>query len=238
MASTTLPPPAPGGSPLPGLLLLLSGTTGLVDAVSVLGLGKVFTANMTGNVVFLGFATAGTPGFAFAPGLCALIAFMAGAVLAGRMGSRYGRRPLRHWLAVSALCETAMLWLAGLIALQFEIVSLTPRWSLFAIIALTAIAMGYRNGTIRQLKVPDLTTTVLTLTVTGVAADSRLAGGTNPNLAHRLAAIFSIFGGAAIGAIIVLNAGLAVALFVTGGLVIGGTLLCMRHPAAAFPHPH
>jgi hypothetical protein len=57
----------PSTSPLPGLLLLLSVTTGLVDAVSVLGLGKVFTANMTGNIVFLGFAAAGTPASALRP---------------------------------------------------------------------------------------------------------------------------------------------------------------------------
>ena len=56
-----MPPASQSASPLPGLLLLLSATTGLVDAVSVLGLGKVFTANMTGNVVFLGFAAAQTP---------------------------------------------------------------------------------------------------------------------------------------------------------------------------------
>ena len=40
--------------PLPLILVVLTVTTGLVDAVSVLGLGRIFTANMTGNVVFLG----------------------------------------------------------------------------------------------------------------------------------------------------------------------------------------
>ena len=58
--------------PLPWVLSVLTVTTGLVDAVSVLGLGRVFTANMTGNVVFLGFAAAGVPGFSIAravPGL-------------------------------------------------------------------------------------------------------------------------------------------------------------------------
>ena len=69
-------------SPLPGLLLFLSATTGLVDAASVLGLGKVFTANMTGNIVFLGFAAAGTPGFAVAPFVVAIATFMLGAVCA------------------------------------------------------------------------------------------------------------------------------------------------------------
>jgi uncharacterized membrane protein YoaK (UPF0700 family) len=57
-------------SPLPWLLLLLSMTTGLVDAISVLGLGKVFTANMTGNIVFLGFAAAGTSGFQIGRASC------------------------------------------------------------------------------------------------------------------------------------------------------------------------
>ncbi|MFZ5794917.1 MAG: YoaK family protein, partial [Pseudomonadota bacterium] len=82
MATPTPPQPAL----LPPLLLLLSFTTGLVDATSVLGLGKVFTANMTGNIVFLGFAAAGTPGFTVAPYLIAIATFMLGAFLAGRTG--------------------------------------------------------------------------------------------------------------------------------------------------------
>ena len=46
-------------------LLVLTFSTGLIDAVSFVGLGKVFTANMTGNVVFLGFAIAGVAGLSF-----------------------------------------------------------------------------------------------------------------------------------------------------------------------------
>jgi len=42
--------------PFPVVLLALTGVTGLVDAISFLGLGSIFTANMTGNVVLLGFA--------------------------------------------------------------------------------------------------------------------------------------------------------------------------------------
>src|SRR2546428_10237842 len=73
---------------LPLLLLVLTVTTGLIDAVSVLGLGRVFTANMTGNVVFLGFALARVPGFSAARSLAALAAFLAGAVIGGRLGIR------------------------------------------------------------------------------------------------------------------------------------------------------
>ena len=226
----------PSTSPLPGLLLLLSATTGLVDAVSVLGLGKVFTANMTGNIVFLGFAAAGTPGFRIAPYLAALLAFFGGALLAGRVGLRFGREPLRRWLTIAALIETIALWLAAAVALAFDVPAQEPQAALFAIIALTAIAMGFRNATVCQLKVPDLTTTVLTLTITGIAADSRLAGGGNPNLARRLGAILAIFAGAAGGAIMVIPGGLALPLCVAGAIIMGGTIACVRHPAAALPH--
>lgn len=226
-----MPQPPSASSPLPGLLLLLSVTTGLVDAVSVLGLGKVFTANMTGNVVFLGFAAAQTPGFRVAPYLVALATFFLGALIAGRTGQALGRRPLRQWLTVAAGIEAALLAGAALVALR-----LPADGALFAVIALTAIAMGFRNATIRQLKVPDLTTTVLTLTVTGIAADSSLAGGGNPNLARRIAAIVAIFVGAAAGALMVVHHGLALPLLVAGAIVLGGTLLCVRHPSAALPH--
>lgn len=231
-----MPPSSPSSSPLPGLLLLLSVTTGLVDAVSVLGLGKVFTANMTGNVVFLGFAAAQTPGFKVAPYLVALLTFFIGALIAGRVGQGFGKRPLRQWLTVAALIEAALLWIAAVVALGFDVPTLKPTAALFAIITLTAVAMGFRNATIRQLKVPDLTTTVLTLTVTGIAADSSMAGGGNPNLARRIGAIIAIFAGAAAGALMVVHMGLALPLVVAGIIVLLGTLLCVRHPAAALPH--
>ncbi|WP_176593777.1 YoaK family protein [Sphingobium sp. EM0848] len=225
----------PASSPLPGLLILLSATTGLVDAVSVLGLGKVFTANMTGNIVFLGFALARTPGFAVAPTLVALLTFFVGALIGGRTGQTFGSRPLRHWLIVAATIEAALLWLAAVVSFFFDPTGLGPKWALFAIIGLTAVAMGFRNATIRQLKVPDLTTTVLTLTITGIAADSRLAGGSAPNLPRRIAAILAILFGAAVGALMVVHSGLALPLGVAGLLVLGGTIACVRHPAAAVP---
>lgn len=226
-------------SPLPMLLLLLSLTTGLVDAVSVLGLGKVFTANMTGNVVFLGFALAGTPGFVVAPFLVALATFMIGALVAGRVGKQMSRRPLRRWLLTAAVVEAGLLWGAAAIASRFEVTDQAPRWALYAIIAATAIAMGFRNATIRQLKVPDLTTTVLTLTITGIAADSSLAGGGNPNWARRIGSVAAILGGAALGALLVVRTGsLVIPLMLAGVLVLVGTALCAVHPSALEPAGH
>jgi cytochrome b subunit of formate dehydrogenase len=58
-----------------------------------------------------------------------------------------------------------------------------------------------RNAAVRKLAVPDLTTTVLTLTITGLAADSSLARGTNPRLQRRIAAVVAMFAGAALGSI-------------------------------------
>ena len=157
------------GDALVILLLLLSVTTGLVDAVSVLGLGKVFTANMTGNVVFLGFAIAGVPGFSWPLYIIALLCFALGAVFAGRIAARHSESGRRRWLLRGATAETALLWLAALIAV------IAPpaggNGAVYAMIALTAAAMGARNTTIRQLKVADLTTTVLTLTITGLASE-------------------------------------------------------------------
>ncbi|MBB4857793.1 uncharacterized membrane protein YoaK (UPF0700 family) [Novosphingobium chloroacetimidivorans] len=234
---TPAPVPTPTGlPPLHRLLLLLSVTTGLVDAISVLGLGKVFTANMTGNVVFLGFAAAGTPGFKVAPYLTAIAAFMIGALVAGRVGKHHAGLPLRRWLLVAASVEAVLLWIAAAVATGFDVPRQSPEWGVYAIIALTGLAMGFRNATIRQLKVPDLTTTVLTLTVTGLAADSSVAGGSNPNWGRRIASVAAIFAGAALGALLVTQSGLTLPLILAGALILGGTFACMAHPSAAEPH--
>jgi uncharacterized membrane protein YoaK (UPF0700 family) len=215
------------------LLVLLSGATGLVDAASVLGLGKVFTANMTGNVVFFGFALVGTPGFTPAPYLIAIGAFLVGAVVAGRLGKELTGRSLRTWLTTAALIEAAALWIAAAVAVRFDVATPLTEWRLFTIIALTAMAMGFRNATVRQLKVPDLTTTVLTLTLTGLAADSPFSGGRSPNWPRRVASVVAIFLGAALGAFLVTRVGLACPLAIAGALVLLGTLACGLHPGAA-----
>jgi len=228
-------PDKPPASPLPWLLLLLSVTAGPVDANSVLGLGKVFTANMTGNIVFLGFAASGAPGFKVAPYVFAIASFMVGALIAGRVGKHHAGLPLRRWLLTAASVEAILLWIAAGVATGFDGVTRAPDSSVYIIIALTGLAMGFRNATIRQLKVPDLTTTVLTLTITGLAADSSAAGGANPNWARRIGSVAAIFLGAAIGAYLVIHGGLVAPLILAGGLIFAGTIACMLHPAASKP---
>jgi uncharacterized membrane protein YoaK (UPF0700 family) len=148
---SALPSPDPVSS---YILLGMTATTGIVDAVSLLALGHVFTANMTGNVLFLG------------------------------------------------------------------------------VIGLTALAMGFRNATAPKLGLPDLTTTVLTLTITGLAADSSLAGGTNPRRRRRVASVLLMFAGAAVGGVI-LKRSVAAALCLCGIASVACALAAFER----FPHP-
>src|SRR5438132_2446852 len=121
-----------------------------------------------------------------------------------------------RWLRTAAACEAALLVVAGLASIGFNLASAPLTLQLHALIVLTAVAMGLRNATVRRLAVPDLTTTVLTLTLTGIAADSTLAGGRNPRLGRRLGAVLAIFAGSAVGAVLVSLGVLAPPLVVSG----------------------
>jgi uncharacterized membrane protein YoaK (UPF0700 family) len=216
---------------LPAVLLVLTITTGLIDAVSVLGLGRVFTANMTGNIVFLGFALAAAPGFSPSRSLTALGAFLVGTVVGGRLTVRL--ESSRRWLVVAAGVESAALLTAAVLALGYErgaepLVSRT-----YALIALTAVAMGVRNATVRKLAVPDLTTTVLTLTLTGLGADSALAGGGNPRWGRRLLSVLAMLFGATVGGLLVQSAQIAWPLALSGVLALGATWWYAARPAGA-----
>ena len=224
--------PLSRADPLPWVLGVLTVTTGLVDAVSVLGLGRVFTANMTGNVVFLGFAAVGTPGFSVARAVASLVGFVVGALLGGCLGVAMAGVARRRWLLTVAIVEAGLLLIAAWVAIGYDLVTLTPVPTLYVLIVLTAVAMGLRNATVRRLAVPDLTTTVLTLTLTGIAADSALAGGGNPRLGRRLAAVLAIFAGSAVGAVLASLGGLAPPLVVTGACILLVTLAYAAHPAS------
>jgi uncharacterized membrane protein YoaK (UPF0700 family) len=217
---------------LPTLLIGLTVTTGLVDAISVLGLGSVFTANMTGNIVFLGFAMVGTPGFSIPRSLVALAAFLIGAVGGGCLGTGRFAPSRRRWLLTVAGVESALVLVAAFFALGYDRTTREPAMSLYAMIAMTALAMGVRNATVRKLAVADLTTSVLTLALTGLAADSSLAGGTNPRWQRRLGSVIAIALGAAVGAVLVTNVGLALPLVLTAVVAVLLTIRYALHPSS------
>ena len=202
-------------SPLPLALFVLTFTTGLVDAVSYLGLGQVFTGFVTGNVVLLGFAFAGAPGFSVAAPVVSLGSFLVGAVIGGRLSVHLGN-PQHRWLLLALLTEAAFIGLAALTAIGLDADALTDRR--FLVIGLLGVAMGIRNASVRRLAVPDLTTTVLTLTITGLAADSPLAGTQTERPRRRIIAIAAMLLGAVVGALLV-RVSLVLPLIIMAGLV-------------------
>ncbi|MER5183104.1 YoaK family protein [Streptomyces sp. NPDC002896] len=208
-ARTLAPPRGDRHGPLPPLMLTLTVVTGLVDAVSYLSLGHVFVANMTGNVVFLGFALAGAEGLSALASVISMAAFLAGALAGGRFGTRFAAH--RGRLLTIATALEAVLVAAAVIttAASHGEVTTTVR---YALIVLLGLAMGLQNAVARRLGVPDLTTTVLTLTLTGLAADSTPAGGAAPRPGRRILSVLAMFLGALAGAALLLHTELALTL--------------------------
>jgi uncharacterized membrane protein YoaK (UPF0700 family) len=219
-----------GERALLGVLLALTLLSGLVDGVCYLGLGRVFTANMTGNVVILGFAAAGAPGFSVTACLTSLAVFLAGAVCGGRLTSRISRRS--RLLATAISLEAAFVAAAAIVAFAASTVS--AGWGRFTTIALLAFAMGIRNAVIRRLTIPDMTTTVLTMTLTGLAADSGLAGGANPRAGRRVGAVLAMLGGAALGAALFLHRGAGLPLAIAAGAAAVTTVAASGSRSAAY----
>jgi uncharacterized membrane protein YoaK (UPF0700 family) len=201
-------------------------TTGLVDAVSYLGIGHVFTANMTGNIVFLGFGIAGSGGLPVVAPLISLGAFLAGAGGGGVLAARMADRHPSHFAAALAI-EVSLIAAAAAMAATIDIRPNAVSGD--AVIALLALGMGVRNATVRRIAVPDLTTTVLTMTLTGLAADSQLFGGTGKGSTRRTAAVLAMLAGALVGALL-LKSSLSLPLAAAAALALIASLLYV--PAA------
>jgi uncharacterized membrane protein YoaK (UPF0700 family) len=178
-------------------LLLLTFATGLVDAVSVLFLGHVFVANMTGNVVFLGFWFVPHSGVDMTAAVVAFASFLAGTVVGGRL-SRHLDHDVRRWLTITLCVEVVVLAalsiLAGAGVLQYH-----DNTKLILISGL-AITFGLQNATARKFGIQELSTTVLTSTIVGLGSDSRLAGGTGHREKLRYGVVLTMLGGAVVGA--------------------------------------
>ena len=190
-ASSGRPGAARRVEPLLLALSLLTLVTGLVDAACYLGLGRVFTANMTGNVVLLAFGATGAQGLPVLAPTVSLVVFLVGAAAGGRLASRLvgpagAEVPAsvrRRWVTIALLVELGLVAVAGVVALGLPVGGGGARR--YVVIGLLAAGLGLQNATVRRLAVADVTTTVLTLTLTGLAADSWLAGGRSPRAGRR-----------------------------------------------------
>src|SRR5262249_28116965 len=125
-----------------------------------------------------------------------------------------------RWTLFAFGLELALLSIATIISIGYRGPEVSTG-ELYSLIAVTGLAMGIRNATIRKLAVPDLTTTVLTLTITGLAADSSLAGGGNPRWQWRAGSVIAMFVGAGLGAVLIRNS-----LALTLGVSVAAVLVC------------
>ena len=185
------------GVGLTSVMVALTLTTGMIEAVSFLVLGPVFTAVQTGNLLFLSFALTGAVGLSPAAALVSFAGFTVGAVLGSRFESSvdaHGRR----WFVAALIVEALLLGLGGLVAWRtgVDATGAPADAPHFAVVALVAGAMGVRNVTTLRARVADVPTTVSTRALTALLSglpphpDSRIGAGPRgrgppPRLGHR-----------------------------------------------------
>jgi uncharacterized membrane protein YoaK (UPF0700 family) len=182
------------------LMLALTFSTGLIDAVGYLGLDRVFTGNMTGNIVILGMGVAGADDLPVVGPLIALGAFVAGAAGAGALlrGARRGWGPR---------VTTVLGGVSGMLAVSAFPAALAAPQSIsspgLVATGLLGAAMGAQAGAARHIAVADVTTVVVTSTLVAFAFDSKLAGGSGERWVRRGSAVLVIAAGALVGALLV-----------------------------------
>jgi uncharacterized membrane protein YoaK (UPF0700 family) len=209
------------------LLVALTISTGAVDALSWLGLGKVFSAFMTGNIAFLGFRVGGAPGPSVPRVVAATAAFAVGAFLAARIVRRT-RTADSVWPrpAIVSLAA-ALVFQAAFLALWAAVGGNPSTGTGDALIALSGVAMGMQTTTIFSLGVRADFTTAATATLAVLMGD--LAGWSQTRGERRRLAgtIVGLFAGAVIGGFLVVNARTwapAFPLVVTGLVVTAAAL--------------
>ncbi|ABM12154.1 protein of unknown function DUF1275 [Mycolicibacterium vanbaalenii PYR-1] len=181
----------------------LTFVTGVVDAVGFLGLDRVFTGNMTGNIVILGMGVAGADelpvlGPAVALGAFTAAAYLAGLVLRGPGGARQPgwQHRVTVLLTLGAATLTVLTVVAVVTGRHPEPVVQIP------MAAATAAVMGSQAMVARAVAVADMTTVVVTSTLASLAGETWTRGGRGAVANRRLAAIVVIFAGAVVGALL------------------------------------
>jgi uncharacterized membrane protein YoaK (UPF0700 family) len=177
------------------LMLALTFSTGVIDAVGYLGLDRVFTANMTGNIVMLGMALAGSEHLPVARLALALVGFVVGAAVAGR----WLRTAPAGWSRRTTALLGAVAGVVLVMSLLLLRVGVHPADPVGSIItSILAVAMGVQAATARLVAVKDVTTVVVTSTLTALAADS-WPGGAAGLWRRRAPAVALMLLGAAAG---------------------------------------
>ena len=204
----------PRHGPLPAFLLVLTMVSGVVDAVSVLRLGRVFVANMTGNVAVLGFALGRAPGFSLQASASALLGFVVGAAAWGAVAGRWD-------VHRGVLFRNAMIVESGLFAVAVSVAVIAGEspgsLARSVLAAILAVAMGLQNAVVPRLAVPGLTTTVMTRTLAGIASDAAAGRG---GIVPRAAAVLMLTAGALLGTLLSLRVSMRSALLLALTLLL------------------
>lgn len=197
------------GVGLTTIMVVLTVTTGVIEAVSFLVLGPVFTAVQTGNLLFLSFALTGAAGLSPAAAGVSFVGFTVGAVLGSRIESIVDARG-RRWFPPALIGEALLLGLGGVVAWRTGLDApgasgASADGPHYAVVALVAGAMGVRNVTTLRARVADLPTTVSTRALTALLgglpllSDTRIGSGAT-NEGRRLASVGAMFTGGLLGA--------------------------------------
>ncbi|MGW2016070.1 YoaK family protein [Streptomyces sp. NPDC001927] len=194
------------GGVLTSIMVVLTMTTGMIEAVSFLALGPVFTAMQTGNLLLLAFALTGAAGLSPAAAGVSCAGFVVGAVLGSLLESSVDARE-RRWFAPALLAEGVLLGGGALVAWHGGVDG-PPAGPVdghhFGVIALVAAAMGVRNITTLRVRVPDVPTTLSTRALTAFVgglphvADPRIGAGARHE-GRRFASIGAMFAGGLVG---------------------------------------
>jgi uncharacterized membrane protein YoaK (UPF0700 family) len=187
------------------LLVALTIASGAVDAISYFGLGKIFSAFMTGNIVFLGFGIAEIEGPDVIPVLVALSMYALGAYLGLRFTSRRAQEPVLWPRAMTVLfCLVAIaeaFFLAGWLATA----GYPSARIAYVFIALLSLAMGIQTAAVRSLGVQGIFTTAGTFTL--LALVGTFAGSRSWAEMPRLAGVLvGLIVGAVAGGLLFLHA--------------------------------
>jgi uncharacterized membrane protein YoaK (UPF0700 family) len=204
-------------------LLLLTFATGLADAISILVLGHVFVANMTGNVIFLGFWLAPRTNIDLTAVVVALPTFVCTTIVSGRLARHFGQRT-RTWISTVLAAEIVLLValsvLAGAGVLHYH------DYTKLIMIGMLAVTFGLQHSSARQFGIQELSTTVLTSTIVSLGLDSRLAGGTGAREKLRFSVVFTMCAGALVGA--TMSRFVVAPVFVVAAAVVTTSLLIFR----------
>lgn len=204
-------------------LLLLTFATGLADSISILVLGHVFVANMTGNVIFLGFWLAPRTSIDLTAVVVALPTFVCTTIVSGRLSRHFADRT-RPWILTVLTTEVALLVglaiLAGAGMLRYQ------DNTKLIVIGILAVTFGLQHSSARQFGIQELSTTVLTSTIVSLGLDSRLAGGTGDRQSLRLGVVLTMCAGAFLGA--TMSRFLVAPVFAVTAAVVATSLLIFR----------